>query len=406
MIRRLWDTDRLPSSGRKRGATPAVSESIVAAVRAYYRSREHVRRGVCLLNAGRYPQAQAEFEKALESGNLDPSLPAYLASTLMAQERPAEAAAQFSFDDSIPAPSVDAIRHALALCKAERTDDALSTLRDAVRREPECAELHFQLGVILASTERFEEAELRFTQAVNIDRNHADAHVHLALCAGVRHAPAEALVHLRKAQTQRPQDSRIGLLLAQAAHAAHQQGVVVGARFQPPPADWVVDQAGIETLSQVIAAEPDFVDAFLSIPLGDVDQNVFAMLLETLQVALERQPEHAELHFHCGRVLSRLGRPGEAIIATERAVEIEPNFIHALIELAKLYQQTDRNEDATTRLERAISAGADYADVYYLLGNLYRDQGQPARAREAYCHALELNDHYQDARQALESLPT
>jgi tetratricopeptide (TPR) repeat protein len=365
-----------------------------------------VRRGICLLNAGRYAEAQTEFEKALDLGNGEQSLPAYLASTLAAQGRSAEAAAHCSPNDPVPSEPVVAIRRALALWKAERTDEALSTLRDAVRRKPECAELHFQLGVILASNERFDEAELRFTQAVNIDRNHTESLVHLALCAGTRQAPAEALVHLRKAQAQRPYNARIGLLVAQAANAAHQQGVAVGARFQPPPAEQVVDHAGIETLSQVIATEPDFVDAFLSIPLGEVDQDIFAMLLETLQVALERQPEHAELHFHCGRVLARLGRPSDAIVATERAVEIEPNFVRALIELGRLYQQTDRNEDAATRWEQAIAAGAEYADVYYLLGNLYRDQGQLARARESYRHALELNDHYLDARLALELLPT
>ena len=76
----------------------------------------------------------------------------------------------------------------------------------------------------------------------------------------------------------------------------------------------------------------------------------------------------------------------------------------ALIELGKLYGKTDRKADATTRLERAVAAGAEYADVYYLLGNLYRDQGQVGRARTAYRKALTINSRYLDARQALEAL--
>ena len=165
------------------------------------------------------------------------------------------------------------------------------------------------------------------------------------------------------------------------------------------------DYAGIEELSHVIGAEPDFVDAFLSIPTGKVDEKVFAMLLETLHTALERQPEHAELHYHCGRVLTRLGHDDAAIDQNERAVSIDPKFTRALIELGKLYSRTDRTADATTRLERAVAAGAEYADVFYLLGNLYRDQGQIGQARTAYRRALKINERYEEAKTALEALP-
>ena len=72
--------------------------------------------------------------------------------------------------------------------------------------------------------------------------------------------------------------------------------------------------------------------------------------------------------------------------------------------MGKLYRDTDRTEDATTRLEQAIVAGAEYADVYYLLGNLYRDQGQVGRARSAYRRALAINNRYEAAQQALAAL--
>jgi predicted Zn-dependent protease len=103
-------------------------------------------------------------------------------------------------------------------------------------------------------------------------------------------------------------------------------------------------------------------------------------------------------------VLERLGHRGEAIELTERAVALKPESVKALIHLAKLYQQTDRLDDATTRLEESIRLGAEYADTYYLLGNLYRDTGRPERARWAYGNALRINDGYEAARQALESL--
>ena len=103
-------------------------------------------------------------------------------------------------------------------------------------------------------------------------------------------------------------------------------------------------------------------------------------------------------------MLERLGRADEAIEATERAVGIDPRYVQALVQLAKLYQRTDRCADAATRLEQTVLLGAEYADTYYLLGNLYRDTGQLERARWAYEHALRINNRYEAARRALESL--
>ncbi len=371
-----------------------------------FQSADQVRRGVCLLNAGQYEQAEEAFRRALSYGGTDKSLPSYLAASLLGQARPDSAAEQLApAVEQKPRRSATRIRHALTLWSAGQPDEAIQSLRDGIQRNPERAELHFQLGTLLASLEKYEEAELRFAQALNIDRDHTEALVSLAMCCGIRNAPGEALQYLERAQVCDPHDARIGLLLAQAGSAVPRRDLPVRARAQMPEGDRMDDGRGIEELSRVLGDDPDFVDACLAIPLGEVDESIFAMLLATLRLALERQPTHAELHYHCGRVLARLGRSEDAICENERAVKIAPTFIRALIELGKLYGQTDRSADATARLEQAIAAGAEYADVHYLLGNLYGKQGFLGRARSAYRRALVLNDRYEAAQKALAALP-
>ncbi len=379
---------------------------LVNVLKSRYEAADQVRRGVCLLNAGQFQLAEVAFRRAVESGCADQSLPALLAASLVAQDRMTAATEQFveavkQEDAQVPAR----IRHALWLWSTGDSDGAINALREAVRVDPECAELHFQLGTLLTTREEYEEAELRFMQATNIDRDHVEAAVSLALCCGVRRAPEEALVHLQRAQARRPLDARIGLLLAQAAAAVDRQGQQARVLAEMPTETDLFEQRGIEELSRVIEGEPDFVDAFLSIPIGEVDEQTYAMLLRTIEAALSRQPQQAELHYHCGRVLERLGRQEEAIEQNERAVQLNPGFTRALIELGKLYHRTDRNADALTRLERAIDNGAEYADVYYLLGNLYRNEGKISRARTAYQKAIVLNKDYEAAIAALKALP-
>lgn len=381
------------------------SNPLIDRLRRRFEADQFVRRGVCFLNAAKYDQAAESFAKAEETGSTEESLPAYVAACFLGKGRPGlagECFAQQARND--PDNPTHRVRHALALAESGDVASAVAILRRAIRDNPESAELHFQLGTLLAAYDRYEEAELRFTQAINIDRAHAEAMVSLALVCGARQSPSNAVNHLQKAQALRPFDARIGLLLAEAAKASQQQGYAVRVKATISP-DECDDRRGIDELSRVIESDPDFVDAFLSIPAGFVDGAVFAMLLETLKAALERQPEHAELHYHCGRVLDRLGRRVDAIGENEKAVALNPSFTKALIELGKLYQSTDRAADAATRLEQAIAAGAEYADVYYLLGNLYRVQGQIGRARSAYRKALAINERYEAAHRALAELP-
>lgn len=371
----------------------------------HFRSSRDVRRGICLLNAGAYDQAAEAFAAAAGTGGCHLSLPSFLAACHVGQRRFEDAAREFRrASEQSPHRADLLIREALTLQAGGRRNDALGTLRRGIATDPENAELHFQLGVMLVAHDNHEEAELRFTQTINLDENHTEAYVSLAMCCGVRGAPDGALKQLHQAQTRRPRDARIGMLLAHAAKAASEQGHAIGLCAAMPDDDPDQDTAGIEELSRVFEEDADFVDAFLSIPVADVQEQLFAVLLETIRVALERQPEHAELHFHCGRVLDKLGRQADAIDANEEAVRINPHFTQALIELAKLYQATDRWADATTRLEQAIADGADYADVYLMLGDLYRKQGDQEQARGAYGNALRINSEYVAAQEAMDTL--
>ena len=393
----------MPESEGQTKSSPGIG--LLQLVQRHFQSSRDIRRGICLLNAGAYDQAAATFAAAASLHASNMSLPSFLAACHVGRGRFDAAAQEFRrASENEPHRADPWIREALALQSIGRRDDAIAILRRGVAVNSENAELHFQLGVLLAVQDDHEEAELRFTQAINLDKNHTDARVSLGMSCGVRGAPDEALKHLRQAQSRRPRDARIGLLLAHAAKAARQQGHIVGLCAAMPDDEPEQDTLGMEELSRVIEENADFVDAFLSIRLDDVQEGLFAVLLGTIRVALERQPEHAELHFHCGRVLDKLGRRADAIDANEEAVRLNPRFTRALIELAKLYQATDRRIDAATRLEQAVAQGAEYADVYFMLGNLYRDRGDFDQARGAYGNALRINSEYVAAQEALATL--
>ena len=382
----------------------ANDQALIDGLKAHVRARFEVRRGVCLLNAGRFDEAAGAFESAATANPTGVTLARFLAACHVGKGDPTSAAEQL--DRAVrqsPSDVTTRIQHALTLWSSGRGDEAIEALRGAVSQNSESAELHFQLGVLLADRREYIEAELRFTQAANIDRNHTEALLNLAMCCGVRRAPEEAIKHLERAQQRAPHDGRIGVRLAQAAAAIGRTGRAPTIRATMPP-EATCDNACIAELGAIIEKDPDFVDALLSLPSDAVDTESHAMLLVTLEQVLARQPEQAALQFQCSQVLARLERPDEAIDAGERAIGIKPDYVRALVELGRLYAQTDRSAEAASRLELAISAGAEYADVYYLLGNCYRDNGRVGEAKSAYRHALVINERFDAATQALEAI--
>ena len=94
------------------------------------------------------------------------------------------------------------------------------------------------------------------------------------------------------------------------------------------------------------------------------------------------------------------GDPGhfdEALAAYQRALQIDPYLVPALINLANIHYARNQIAEAQALYERAISLDADVFESHFNLGNILHDLGRYADAREAYWEALRLNPTYADA---------
>ncbi|MCG3131932.1 MAG: Beta-barrel assembly-enhancing protease [Phycisphaerae bacterium] len=364
-----------------------------------YRAQDLVRRGVCLLNAGQIDAAERCLREAMSVAPRERSAAECLVSAYR-EERPEAVGAA----SAAHARTSARVRLAWLQQRDGRGADALRTLREGVAEAPEDAELQHQLGLMLASREEYEEAEVRFTQAVTLDRGRVEAWVNLAMCQGASGRSADAVRSLQRAQRIHRHDARIALLLAQAFQAARSQGAAVRMTPAYPVTDVAEDGEEIEALTRMVERDPEFVDAMLSIPASSADERVYALLMTALREALGRRPDHADLHYHLGRVLSRLGRADEAIAAGERAVALDSRHTRALIDLARWYRSARRWEEAVDRLERVVRAGFEYPDVYRDLGELHRERGRTLQARSAYRRALALKPDDADSLAGLAAL--
>ena len=127
------------------------------------------------------PAATGEFERAVQWDPLSPPLRSALAVAYSLENRPADAAAQ---------------------------------LREACRRAPRDAELHFQLGLALNETGDRAGADTALEEATRLDPAHAEAWYNLGLARSQEKNWSDALSALRHAETLQPGSARVAYALA------------------------------------------------------------------------------------------------------------------------------------------------------------------------------------------------
>ncbi len=385
--------------------TIAWGGSAQATLARFYTGQAHLRLGMRRFGEKRFAEAADHFRHAASANPVAGGLCRYLATCYIALDRLDLAAAELGKAVEADPDDVEArIRFALATWKNGQSARAEEILRTGLARRPNDAELEYQLGTLLGSEGRFDEATDLLRSCLEHDPSHARAHARLAQCLGVQERPDEAMEHLREAQRLEPNNGLIAFQLSLLSGQAQARMPLPNAGLRPPVVLDLNDRRAVDRMATIIREDPEFLDAFLSLPTSEVDRDVFAALLAIVRRAIEECPQYADLRLRCSQLLARLGRIDEAVDQTREALRINPHYVNALIQLAQLYQTTRREDEAIARLEQAIRLGANYPDVHYLLGQLYQSRGRVVEARTAYERAVRLNGRYDPARRALASL--
>lgn len=369
----------------------------------YYAAEAYLRLGLEQMKQGDFEVAARSLTKSAQLNSRQGSLPRYLVSCF-AELQKFDHACRVSDSETSrrPEDSDPRIRLALSLYRDGQLHAAIQTLRDGILESPEHVEWHFQLGVLLASHDDYTEAAEAFLTTTKLDSAHTDAHFHLGLTFAAQQNPAGAIKYLTIAQRQRPHDPKIALYLGMAAGASAE----LEPQLHPvmPLALPALEIADVEELTHMLLRDPDVIDAFITLPDVDSNENLFELLSAVLEHLIVRQPHRADLHHYQARIYTKLGMSKLAIRSCERAVEIEPQSVQALVTLAKLYRQTDRQQDAAAPLQQIVEMGYEYADVYFHLGCIHRDQGRRESACDSFRKALRINSRYTAARESLEAL--
>lgn len=321
----------------------------------------HFQRGARLQAAGRFAEAQAEYEQALR---LRPDHVETLANlgAVYAQQGQDQRAIQVLSRALALRPAMPPVRFALALAqfRAGRYADAHAGMAAILAAEPNnLAALHVS-ALALLKLERLEEAVPHLETVVAADPNNLDAASTLAttyLSLG-DNAAAERVLNRRLAGSGRPEAALVrgAVLLANKEYLAALKALrqaEAGRADLPALRSYLgrthmmlgeFDDA-IREYERVLQSAPGDFNANANLGWLLTRDNRAEEALRRLEVARRSRPGDPGVLYVIGQAYQGLGRHAEAVGILEQAVAVQPDLIVAHVLLARSYSVLGRKAE-------------------------------------------------------------
>jgi len=259
------------------------------------------------------------------------------------------------------------------LREAGRLDEALSVLREALRKSPHDPVLYSDAGAACLLSNQVDLAVDCFERAIGLCPHFATAHYNLGAALERQGRPADAVVALRRAIALKPDMgpaySRLGNLLhAQGARDEALECFRRAGNLLTNPADQEMEEAKL-LLAEGRSAEAE----------------------PKLRSVIALDPANSLAHATLGDLLGESGRFEEATALLRKATEIDPNRVGAWHDLAIFTKVSDADRSWLGQMEDLLAQPGrndfDRAMLHFGLGKAHDDLGEYAEAIRHYDQA-------------------
>jgi tetratricopeptide (TPR) repeat protein len=337
--------------------------------------------GTVFARAGNLDKALGQFETGLNSAS---ALPA-----------PDWNSAITALEEALSGNSRNAQAHnVLGLLLGRQGADSevvLAEFREAVRLRPDFAEAYNNIGLVLAQKDDDRPAIAAFREAIRLRPDYADAHSNLGAALTLTDSD-EAIRELNQAVTLAPNSVKARFNLAVAYSSSAEGG----------PKE-------VEQLRKVIALDPTFARAHLSLGRALLREGKVPEAVAELQEATKLDPRSGDAHYQLGLALARAGRREQAALEAQQGHDLasaDERAENVNLDIAEGRAALDRGEtdQAENKFRHALMLQPDSPEAHHYLGVALEKRGDTAGATAAYQTALHLNPGDLSARQDIKTL--
>jgi tetratricopeptide (TPR) repeat protein len=164
-------------------------------------------------------------------------------------------------------------------------------------------------------------------------------------------------------------------------------------------------EKAVNHLQRALKEQPGWVSAMNMLANTYESLKFFQKTDSVYQAAIKIEPANALILNNYAYTLSlRSERLDEALLMALNALELEPDNGAYLDTVGWIYYKMGQVRDALSYIERAAAARPESVEVFDHLGDVYAAMDMPEKAREAWIHALELDENSQEIKRKLGQL--
>jgi len=302
--------------------------------------------GYCLLGnyyiaSNQFDKALAEFSSLYQDHSKDPVVKKNYIQLLIMRDRLDDAR---KLDDEIlkaaPADPDASIYKAEIEIRSGKSSNAIDTLQNVLKNDPDNAVAHYQLGMAFEQLGNPKRAETEWHDAVRLRPDIIEAHGALAQAA-IRRQDASGLA---------------------------------------------------QEADQIMALQPAAPDGYMLRGMAETMRKQYSTAEHYLSQAIEKGPNSAVAYVQLGILRINEGQLGEAQKAYQQALDLDPNSADALVGLANINVLQKDPERAIARIREQIAKYPNNAAFHVMLGDQLQSQKKDLRGAEAeYKRGSELD---------------
>lgn len=282
-----------------------------------------------------------------------------------------------------------------------RFKNALESLLLLAEKYPQYADIHYYLGIVYSAKNEIEMAAESFRHALEINPSYKDARIKLATLYCYLNRIEDGIKELEEVKRLDPEDQDISMI-ASAIKNAVSSSSYSGENFMEIYQGMLLKDnqivKAIPEFNRSISISPDMSDMIAIImSLSEEDRSLCEMLIPHVKDHVSMNENYPDLHNSLGTLYLKVNRPNEAETSFRKAVQLNPQYIKARINLFHTLKILKKYEDAVEEGEYILSHDVAYPDFHCVMAELYIALNEYDKALVSVFKALNMNPNYAKA---------
>jgi tetratricopeptide (TPR) repeat protein len=332
---------------------------------------------------GKLDEGEKEFREVLR---LEPRNPEanYDLGLVLLEKKDAAAAIPY-FQQVHPATTPSRINLVKAYLEAGRSAEALRMAQELSAAEKDNVQVHFTLGVLLASENQTHAAQLELEKANALQPQAFEILHNLGGVYLQNGELARAELMLQRALKLRPDSAETLYLL----------GRVYTAELKP-----------VDALDELVRAHklaPENTDVIYALARVSMSQNYYEDAIPLLESGLKIAPQRVDLHAALGESYFMAGKVDKAIEEFNQLIQLDP-AARSYAFMGLCYRQLGRFDEAIKYFEEGLKKDPHNGACLFNMGYIEERQGNHTVAEHYFQEALRVSPDQADALLELANL--